>query len=314
MDRVLVFTRTKHGADKVVKNLVRAGVEAAAIHGNKSQANRERALASFKSGGTRVLVATDIAARGIHVDYVSHVINYDLPNIPESYVHRIGRTARAGAAGIAISFCNGEERAFPARHREADAHQGAGRARCRRACPLAWRRPPTRSRPGASSGAAIRVRSSATQAQRNGGQGATAASRQAATAPAATARPRPSQRRQPAAIRQPRSDRPQANRPRPTVQVRSPQRLRREVGASRTSSASRTAAKTRPATRLAGGPSARRRFDPALQRRARHRPDTLAATTALKPCPGTALHAASLRRLSNWTWPEQPLGRLPVNC
>jgi ATP-dependent RNA helicase RhlE len=111
-ERVLVFTRTKHGADKVVKNLVRAGVEAAAIHGNKSQANREKALASFKSGGTRVLVATDIAARGIHVENVSHVINYDLPNIPESYVHRIGRTARAGAAGIAISFCNGEERAF----------------------------------------------------------------------------------------------------------------------------------------------------------------------------------------------------------
>jgi ATP-dependent RNA helicase RhlE len=112
MDRVLVFTRTKHGADKVVRGLGRAGVEAAAIHGNKSQAQRERALAAFKAGATRVLVATDIAARGIHVESVSHVVNYDLPNVPESYVHRIGRTARAGAVGIAISFCNGEERAF----------------------------------------------------------------------------------------------------------------------------------------------------------------------------------------------------------
>ncbi len=112
MDRVLVFTRTKHGADKVVRGLGRAGVEAAAIHGNKSQAQRERALAAFKAGSTRVLVATDIAARGIHVESVSHVVNFDLPNVPESYVHRIGRTARAGASGTAISFCNGEERAF----------------------------------------------------------------------------------------------------------------------------------------------------------------------------------------------------------
>ena len=112
MDRVLVFTRTKHGADKVVKTLIRAGIDAAAIHGNKSQAQRERALAAFKKGATRVLVATDIAARGIHVEAVSHVVNYDLPNVPESYVHRIGRTARAGAAGIALSFCSGEERPF----------------------------------------------------------------------------------------------------------------------------------------------------------------------------------------------------------
>lgn len=112
MERVLVFTRTKHGADKVVKGLVRARVETQAIHGNKSQAQRERALAGFKAGAIRVLVATDIAARGIHVDDVSHVVNYDLPNVPESYVHRIGRTARAGNGGIAVSFCNGEERAF----------------------------------------------------------------------------------------------------------------------------------------------------------------------------------------------------------
>ena len=112
MERVLVFTRTKHGADKVVRNLIEGGINAAAIHGNKSQPQRERALAAFKRGTTRVLVATDIAARGIHVENVTHVVNYELPNVPESYVHRIGRTARAGAAGIAISFCNGEERAY----------------------------------------------------------------------------------------------------------------------------------------------------------------------------------------------------------
>jgi ATP-dependent RNA helicase RhlE len=112
MPRTLVFTRTKHGADKVVKSLVGKRIESAAIHGNKSQSQRERALAGFKSGKVRVLVATDIAARGIDVDGVSHVINYDLPFVPESYVHRIGRTARAGAAGEAIAFCDHEERAL----------------------------------------------------------------------------------------------------------------------------------------------------------------------------------------------------------
>ncbi|HMO28661.1 DEAD/DEAH box helicase [Enterovirga sp.] len=112
IDRVLVFTRTKHGADKVVAQLARSGIEAAAIHGNKSQGQRERALADFKAGRNRVLVATDIAARGIDVDGVSHVVNFDLPNVPESYVHRIGRTARAGADGQAVSFCNQEERAY----------------------------------------------------------------------------------------------------------------------------------------------------------------------------------------------------------
>jgi ATP-dependent RNA helicase RhlE len=110
--RTLVFTRTKHGADRVVRHLETAGIDSVAIHGNKSQGQRERALASFRAGTTRVLVATDIAARGIDVDDVTHVINFDLPNVPESYVHRIGRTARAGAAGIAISFCDGEERAY----------------------------------------------------------------------------------------------------------------------------------------------------------------------------------------------------------
>ena len=111
-DRVLVFTRTKHGADKVVRGLEKTGFLAEAIHGNKSQNQRERVLADFKSGKLRILIATDIAARGIDVDGVSHVINYDLPNVPESYVHRIGRTARAGAEGIAISFCDQEEGAF----------------------------------------------------------------------------------------------------------------------------------------------------------------------------------------------------------
>jgi ATP-dependent RNA helicase RhlE len=110
--RVLVFTRTKHGADRVVRHLVSAGIEATAIHGNKSQPQRERALAGFRDGQTRVLVATDIAARGIDVDAVSHVVNFELPNVPEDYVHRVGRTARAGAAGTAIAFCSDEERPY----------------------------------------------------------------------------------------------------------------------------------------------------------------------------------------------------------
>jgi ATP-dependent RNA helicase RhlE len=110
MGRTLVFTRTKHGADKVVQHLEAVGQPAAAIHGNKSQGQRERALAAFKDGSVRVLIATDIAARGIDVDGVTHVINFDLPNVPESYVHRIGRTARAGHTGTAISFCDSTER------------------------------------------------------------------------------------------------------------------------------------------------------------------------------------------------------------
>jgi ATP-dependent RNA helicase RhlE len=112
IDRALVFTRTKHGADKVVRGLAKAGIAAAAIHGNKSQSQRERVLAAFRGGSVRTLVATDIAARGIDVDGVSHVVNYDLPNVPETYVHRIGRTARAGASGIAISLCDAEEAAY----------------------------------------------------------------------------------------------------------------------------------------------------------------------------------------------------------
>ena len=112
IDRALIFTRTKHGADKVVRGLLRAGIGAEAIHGNKSQNQRERVLAAFRKGEVRTLVATDIAARGIDVDGVSHVVNFDLPNVPETYVHRIGRTARAGAEGVAISLCDSEEAAF----------------------------------------------------------------------------------------------------------------------------------------------------------------------------------------------------------
>src|SRR3546814_5097150 len=109
IERALVFTRTKHGADRVVKLLGGNGIAAHAIHGNKSQPQRERALAAFKSGQVRILVATDIAARGIDVSGVSHVFNLELPNVAEKYVHRIGRTARAGASGVAISFCADEE-------------------------------------------------------------------------------------------------------------------------------------------------------------------------------------------------------------
>ncbi|MGE0829467.1 MAG: DEAD/DEAH box helicase [Hyphomonadaceae bacterium] len=110
--RGLIFARTKHGADRLAQRLYQAGETVEAIHGNKSQGQRERALAAFKTGRARLLVATEIAARGIDVDGVSHVINFDLPNVPEQYVHRIGRTARAGAGGTAISFCTPDERAY----------------------------------------------------------------------------------------------------------------------------------------------------------------------------------------------------------
>ena len=108
----LVFTRTKHGADKVAQGLARAGIRAEAIHGNKSQNARQRALENFKSRQTRILVATDIAARGIDIDELTHVINFEMPNVPETYVHRIGRTGRAGASGTALSFCDLEEKEF----------------------------------------------------------------------------------------------------------------------------------------------------------------------------------------------------------
>ncbi len=112
LSRVIVFTRTKHAANRVAETLERAKVPAEAIHGNKSQNARQRALERFRSGRARVLVATDIAARGIDVDGITHVVNYELPNVPETYVHRIGRTARAGADGVAISLCDGSERAY----------------------------------------------------------------------------------------------------------------------------------------------------------------------------------------------------------
>ncbi|WP_025287707.1 DEAD/DEAH box helicase [Granulibacter bethesdensis] len=112
LEKVIVFTRTKHGANRVAEHLEESGIAADAIHGNKSQNARQRALERFRSGEARVLVATDIAARGIDVAGVSHVVNFELPNEPESYVHRIGRTARAGQTGIAISFCDGSERPF----------------------------------------------------------------------------------------------------------------------------------------------------------------------------------------------------------
>ena len=138
--RVIVFTRTKRGADRVAKGLEQAGVDAAAIHGDKSQGQRERALAEFKAGNVRALVATDIAARGIDIDAVSHVVQFDLPNVPESYVHRIGRTARAGADGSAVAFCADDERnllkdiekvsrqRIPSFDRRNDRHLGAATA------------------------------------------------------------------------------------------------------------------------------------------------------------------------------------------
>ena len=110
VERAIVFTRTKRGADRVSDHLVKSGLQSAAIHGNKSQGQRERALGAFKAGRVNILVATDIAARGIDIDDVSHVVNFELPNVPESYVHRIGRTARAGKSGTAVSFCDPEER------------------------------------------------------------------------------------------------------------------------------------------------------------------------------------------------------------
>ena len=112
MDRVLVFTRTKRGADRVCRNLVQAGFAATALHGNKAQNARVRALDAFRNGNVCILVATDIAARGIDVPNISHVVNYELPNEPESYVHRIGRTARAGAGGAALAFCDHDERPY----------------------------------------------------------------------------------------------------------------------------------------------------------------------------------------------------------
>ena len=110
VERAIVFTRTKHGANGLAKKLDRAGISAVAIHGNKSQAAREKALHAFRRNSITALVATDVAARGIDIDGVTHVINYDMPVEPESYVHRVGRTGRAGASGVAVSYCTLDER------------------------------------------------------------------------------------------------------------------------------------------------------------------------------------------------------------
>jgi ATP-dependent RNA helicase RhlE len=153
IQRALVFTRTKHGANRVARHLESAGIGAEPIHGNKSQNARERALAAFKSGACRVLVATDIAARGIDIDGISHVINFDLPNIPETYVHRIGRTGRAGAAGIALSFCDSEERAYlkdierTIRRRVPVVEAGVHRSALVSSTPESDERPPRRDSP-----------------------------------------------------------------------------------------------------------------------------------------------------------------------
>src|SRR6185369_2607875 len=153
--RVIVFTRTKRGADRVAKGLEQVGVDAVSIHGDKSQGQRERALAAFKAGGVRALVATDIAARGIDIDAVSHVVQFELPNVPEAYVHRIGRTARAGADGSAVAFCADDERGLlkdiekvtrqriPSFDRRNDRHLGAATA----ALPEAAGKPERAARP-----------------------------------------------------------------------------------------------------------------------------------------------------------------------
>ncbi|HEY2051700.1 MAG TPA: DEAD/DEAH box helicase [Caulobacteraceae bacterium] len=188
MSRSLIFTRTKRGADKVAKYLELTGIEAAAIHGDKTQGQRERALAAFKAGEVRALVATDIAARGIDVDAVSHVVNYDLPYVPEAYVHRIGRTARAGADGIAISLVADDERpllkdiqkltrqTIPSFDRRNDRALGAAAAADRKAAPAAERSegPERRHEPASRAGGHRKPhdprRNAAPKAQSGGGR------------------------------------------------------------------------------------------------------------------------------------------------
>ena len=188
-DRTLVFSRTKHGADKIVRQLAAAGIPSVAIHGNKSQPQRERAMAAFKSGQAPVLIATDIAARGIDIPNVGHVVNFDLPDVPEQYVHRIGRTARAGADGAAIAFCAPDERINLARHRAADPPgasggsaagrlrrrrpgaegaeaSGPGARRARRPWRISWRTPRRRPSPCAPFGSARRDPADRRQAPR----------------------------------------------------------------------------------------------------------------------------------------------------
>jgi ATP-dependent RNA helicase RhlE len=176
MGRALVFTRTKRGADRVGKYLEGAGIRADSIHGDKSQGQRERALAAFKSGAVRALVATDIAARGIDVDAVTHVVNYELPNVPEAYVHRIGRTARAGAGGVAISLVCDDERSLlrdiqklirltlPAFDRRNDRALGALAAVQKSVMPDQPQRTPVQARGNAPKGARNRRRGRPNQA------------------------------------------------------------------------------------------------------------------------------------------------------
>ena len=149
--RAIVFARTKHGANRLADQLMKSGIACQAIHGNKSQGARQKALADFQAGKVQALVATDIAARGIHVDEVSHVINFELPNEPESYVHRIGRTARAGAAGVALSFCDADEigslRAIEAAIRQPVPADEGHPYHCSRTAGLRGGRGVTRSKP-----------------------------------------------------------------------------------------------------------------------------------------------------------------------
>ena len=149
MDQALVFTRTKRGADRLAEQLTRDGIRAAAIHGNKNQSQRVRALTAFKRGDSQVLVATDIAARGLDIESLPHVVNFELPTVPEDYVHRIGRTGRAGQPGTAISLVALDEQDLIAGHREAPAHAHRARGRRRLRAELHG---PRRSEPGSSGG------------------------------------------------------------------------------------------------------------------------------------------------------------------
>ena len=172
-NQVLVFTRTKHGANKLVEQLGKDGIGAMAIHGNKSQSARTQALAEFKDGSLQVLVATDIAARGIDIDQLPHVVNYDLPNVPEDYVHRIGRTGRAGATGEAVSLVCVDEHADAERHRKADQADPAARSDPRASSRT---RTPSRSRSSCAARAAAAAVAVRRVRARRGAKARTAAS------------------------------------------------------------------------------------------------------------------------------------------
>ena len=233
--RTLVFTRTKRGADKVAKHLEHCGVSAAAIHGDKSQPQREKALAAFKAGQVRALVATDIAARGIDVEAVSHVVQFELPNVPEAYVHRIGRTARAGASGSAVAFCSDDERpllkdiqkvtrqTIPAIDRRRDPGL-AVMAKATKAQEIA-RGPEPRAEvhPARTRPAGEPRRQPHRQRRMGGGAGGAPGGGRAQGAPAqgprSQRRPRAARRRPPAGLHHPRSASPSARRPRRTPRL-----------------------------------------------------------------------------------------------